>query len=235
MPPLKVLSTLAIKGVVDEVLTDLQRTAGGPVDLTYSPTAVALQSIRAGARGDLAILTEQGIEDLISEGILASGSRADLARSLVGLAVRAGSPKPDISTVDALVHTLRAAPSIVYSRGGASGIFFAGLLERLQIADLVNAKATIIASGFTAEIVARGEAELAVQQVSELMAIPGVDIIGPLPEGAQESLLFSGAVFAGSTEAARALNVLRWLTEPRLRDLYARKGLLPVSGAATPA
>ena len=106
-------------------------------------------------------------------------------RSLVGLAVKAGAPKPDIGTAEALKATLLAAQSIAYSRLGASGVFFAELIERLGIAEAVNAKATIIPSGLTGALVARGEAQMAVQQLSELMAVPGLDIVGPLPASLQ--------------------------------------------------
>jgi molybdate transport system substrate-binding protein len=234
MPPatLTIWSTLAVKGVIDELMPHLEAVSGGPISLSYDPTAVTLEKIRAGARGDAVILTEQGIEALTAEGILMPGSRFDLARSLVGLAVRSGAPKPDISTLEAFTHTLRSARSLVYSRGGASGIFFAGLLERLGLAEIVNAKATIIPSGFTAELTARGEADIAIQQVSELMAVPGVEIVGPLPQGAQESLLFAGALFADSGNAHRARAFLSRLADPAAAAIFARKGLLPVAAQA---
>ena len=226
---LKILSTLAVKGVIDEMTPDLEIASGGALALSYDPTAVTLQKIRAGARGDAAILTEQGIEELTAEGILVPGSRVDLARSLVGMAVRAGAPKPDISTLEAFELALRSAHSLVYSKGGASGIFFAGLLERLGLTGIVNAKATIIPSGFTAELAARGEADIAIQQISELMAVPGVDIVGPLPPGAQESLMFSGALFADARNASGAAAVLKVLAAPATASILVRKGLWPVT------
>lgn len=231
MPPatLTILSTLAVKGVIEELMPRLQAVSGGRLALSYDPTAVTLQKIRAGARGDTAILTEQGIEALTTEGILVPGSRVDFARSLVGMAVKAGTPKPDISTLDAFKKTLRSTHSVVYSKGGASGIFFAGLLDRLGLAEAVNAKATIIPNGFTAELTARGEAEIAIQQVSELMAVPGVDIVGPLPAGAQESLLFAGALFADTSNVDRARVLLNELADPAAAGLFTRKGLLPVA------
>jgi molybdate transport system substrate-binding protein len=121
------------------------------------------------------------------------------------MAVPAGAPQPDISTVEALRATLLATPSLVYSRAGASGIFFAELIERLGIAAEVNAKAIVIPQGFTAEVAARGGAALAIQQVSELMAVPGIEMVGKLPEGANTCAIFSAARFAQARPGADAL------------------------------
>lgn len=197
---MRVLSTLAVMGVLREVL------AAGAIEASFDPTARLLARIAGGERGDIAILTEAGIEALIAQGVLAAGTRRDLTRSFIGLAVPAGAPHPEIGTVAALRATLLAAPSLAYSRAGASGIFFAELLERLGIAEAVNAKATVIPQGLTGELAARGEAALAIQQVSELMAVPGVEIVGRLPEGANTCAVFSAALFAdGGPGAAAAL------------------------------
>ena len=226
---MRILTTLAVKGVFDALRASLEAAAGGPLDLVLEPTAVMLKRVADGERGDLAILTTEGIGRLVADGYAETQGRASLFRSVVGLAVRKGAPRPDISTVDALTATLRAAPSLCYSKGGASGIFFAKLIDRLGIAAEVNAKATIIPSGFTAEKVASGDCAMAVQQVSELMTVAGVDIVGPFPDGAQESLLFDGAVFCETSRKAEAEAVLRILADPKNADVYMRKGLLPTA------
>lgn len=197
--PLRILSTLAVVGLLREWLAE---AGGTPPEVEFNPTARLLARIAEGARGDIAILTEAGIEELTASGVLAAGTRVDLARSAIGMAVPPGAAHPDISSVAALRATLLAAPSLVYSRAGASGIFFAELIERLGIAAEVNAKATIIPQGFTAEVAARGEAALAIQQVSELMAVPGVEIVGKLPEGANTYAVFSAALFTGAAPGA---------------------------------
>ncbi len=134
------------------------------------------------------------------------------------MAVAAGVPHPDIGDVDALRRTLLAVPSLCYSRAGASGIFFAGLIERLGIAAEVNAKAIVIPQGFTAEKLLTGEAAIAFQQVSELMEVAGVEIVGVLPEGAQTVAVFSGAAFAGAPGGAALLDaVARACTPAALR------------------
>lgn len=205
--PLRVLTTLGLQKVIEGVRPQLEAAAGRALDLGFGPTQVQLQRLAEGAAADVVIVTEAGIAGLAAKGVVDPADRVDLARSAVGAAVRAGAPKPDITTVEALIATLRAVPSIVYSKQGASGIFFAGLIERLGIAELVNAKAIIIPQGFTAALVARGEAALAIQQMSELMAVEGVDIVGPLPDAVQEKLVFSGAITTASDapEAGRAL------------------------------
>jgi molybdate transport system substrate-binding protein len=226
---MRILTTLAVKGVLDEARPHIAALCVTPMELVLDPTVVMLRRIRSGERGDIAILTAQGVEELIADTHLLAVGRVDLAHSLVGIAVKAGAPKPDISTVAALTRTLREARSLVYSRGGASGIYFAGLLDRLGLRAMVDAKATIIPAGFTAEPVARGEADLAIQQISELMTVPGVDIVGPLPPKAQENLLFSGAIFAGSSMAPQARSVLEFLASAAMAPVFQSKGLLPVN------
>ncbi len=148
----------------------------------------------------------------------------DIAISHVGIAVRAGSPKPDISSVDALKAVLLAAKSIAYSRIGASGVFFAELIRRLGIADAVNAKA-IITAGLTGEVVARGEAELAVQQISELMQVRGLDIVGPLPPGAESITMFSTGVFSASAQADAARQLIAAFRSPDAGKALVAAGL----------
>ena len=200
--PIRVMSTLGVLSVLRGVLP---RLAGLPTDMQFDPTARLLARIAAGERADVAILTDAGIEALLTDGTLAAGTRRDLALSYVGLAVKAGAARPAIGTVEELRATLLAAPSLAYSRAGASGIFFAELIERLGIAEAVNAKATVIPQGFTAELAARGVVSLAIQQVSELLAIEGVDIVGKLPPEANTCAVFSAAIFADADGRSAAL------------------------------
>ena len=228
---MKLLSTMGVKGVLDEVMPAYIEARGLTVVTSFDPTALMLERVRAGERGDATILTTEGIDALIAEGVLAPGLRVPYARSLVGLAVKAGAPRPDISTKAAVIRTLREARSIVYSRKGQSGIFFAGLIERLGIAAEVNAKAIIIPSGTTAHETAAGRAELAVQQVSELMLVPGIDVLGSLPMDIQDDVVFEGAVFKGAADAAGAKALLEHLARPEHAALYRAKGLQPISRA----
>ncbi len=196
------------------------------VPATLMPTALLLPRIRAGEAGDVAILTAEGIDALAAEGALRPGSRRDLARSFVGIAVRAGAVRPRIDTEAALVEALLAARSVALSRAGASGLFFAGLLERLGIAAAVMDKAVVIESGYTAALAADGRAELAVQQVSELLMVPGIDLVGPLPPECGGAAVFSGAVLARATAPAEGGALLARIAAAG--DVLRRCGLAPV-------
>ncbi len=231
MAPLRLLSTLGVAGVMQALAPRFERAEGLSLDSTFLPTLSLMERIRASEPVDVAILTGDAMDELDASGLLQPGTRADLARSFVGIAVRAGAVRPDIGTVEAFVATMLAAPSVALSRAGASGIFFAGLLQRLGIADAVMAKATVIPSGFTAELLVQGEAALAVQQVSELMVVPGVDIVGRLPTGIEGVTLFAAAVFAGSAHPAAAA-LVRFLADPAHGPLLRACGLEPASPAA---
>ena len=216
---MRVMSTLAVA----VVLRGLTPRAPVAMDVEFDPTMRLLKRIEAGERADIAILTDAGVEGLMAQGVLVPGSRRDLALSHIGMAVKAGAARPDISTLAALQATLLAASSIAYSGAGASGLFFAGLLERLGIAEAVNAKATIIPQGFTAALAARGEVALAIQQISELMAVEGVDILGKLPPEANTGAVFSAGLFTGADPTAAA--ALDWLAAAMDAPTLAAGGL----------
>ena len=206
-----------------------EQSAGTSIAIEFAPTNGLLARIAAGETADIAILTRDAVDDLAAQGVLATDSVADVGISLVGIAVRAGAAKPDIASVAALKAALLQASSIAYSQIGASGVFFAALIQRLGIADAVNAKATIIPSGFTAELAARGEVELAVQQVSELMLVPGIDVVGPLPPGAESVTMFSAGVLAASDQAEAALELIAYLRSADAAQALSAAGLQPVA------
>jgi molybdate transport system substrate-binding protein len=225
MAPIRMLSTLALSGVLDALLPGLAAWLP-PVELQLAPTNVLLDRIAAGVRGDIAILTDAAVDALSASGTLDGASRVALARSHVGLAVRQGAMRPDISSAAAVAAALCGARSVALSRTGASGVFMTGLLVRLGIADEVDRKATVIPSGLTGERVVSGEADLAVQQVSELMAVPGLDILGRLPPEIEGVSVFTAALFIGAAPgAADVVAALRAATA-----LMREKGLEPVAG-----
>ena len=223
---IEVLGTLALRGVLIEVEPDFRARTGLSFVAGYKSTNAQLAAISAGATGDVAIMTRQGIDELVGEGKIAAGSTADLARSGVGIAVRAGAPKPDISTPEAFKRALLAAKSIAFSRVGASGLHFAEVIERLGIAAEVRRKATI-SDSYVGEFAARGETELAVQQISELMPVAGIDIVGPLPGDLQKISVFSAGVFVAAKHPAGAAELVAYLASPELAPILARKGLSP--------
>lgn len=223
--PIRLLSTLAVKGALPGTIAGFEQSAGVKVAAEFAPTSSLVARIEAGETADVAIVTREGIDELVGLGRLDGGTAIDLVQSWVGIAVKAGAAKPDIGTPEALKRTLLAARSVAYSRTGASGIRFAQLIERLGIAQEVNAKATTIPSGLTGELAARGETELAVQQLSELMQVPGLDIVGPLPTALLPPGIFSAAVFAGSAHADLARAFLQALTSPDADAAFRAAGL----------
>jgi molybdate transport system substrate-binding protein len=227
---LKLLSTLAIAAPLRELVDRFRQTAGYALDIELGPTTVLVQRIASGVAADATVLTKEELDRLAGEGTVVRDSTIDLVRSFVGIAVKAGAPKPAIGTVDEFKTALRNARSIAYSRAGASGLFFAGLLQRLGMADEVNAKATIIPKGFTGELAASGAAELAIQQVSELMAVPGVDIVGRLPAEIGNEALFSAGIFAASARQADAARLLMFLSSADVAPVMRVYGLEPLHG-----
>jgi len=233
-----VLSTLALRGVLVEIADEFRTLTGLSFAATYKSTNMALNLIAQGATADMAIITREAIDRLVRDGIIAADSTADLAQSGVGIAVRAGAPKPDIGTVAALRKTLLEAKSIAFSRLGASGIHFAEVIERLGIAGEVRRKANI-SDSYVGEVTARGETELAVQQISELLPVAGIDIVGPLPDEVQKISVFAAGIFAAARNPEGAGKLISHLAAPRLAPVLIRKGLEParpvppVAGNAT--
>src|SRR4051812_8628677 len=152
MTAIRILSTLAVMGAIREIAANYEAAA---IEAAFAPTVALLERLRGGEKPDIAILTAQGIDDLIAETIIRFGTRTDIAKSFVGIAVKAGASKPDIGSLDAFKATLLSARAVAYSKIGASGIFFAGLLDRLGIADAV--KTVVVPTGFTAERLVTGE------------------------------------------------------------------------------
>jgi molybdate transport system substrate-binding protein len=219
-----VLSTLALRGVLVETEPEFRARTGFAITARYKSTNAQLIAIAEGATADVAIITRQAIDQLTAEGKIVPGSSRDVAQSGIGLAVRSGAAQPDISTVEALKRTILAAKSIAFSRLGASGVHFAEVIERLGIADEIRRKA-VISAAYMGEIVARGEAEIAVQQISELMPVAGIDIVGPLPGDLQKISLFAAAVFTAAANPTGGAKLVAFLAAPELAPVLARKGL----------
>ena len=223
----RLLSTLALKGAVGDLADRYQAATGTRIDADFAPTLGLLKRLREGETADVVILTREGLEELVNEGSVTAESCIDLARSYVGIAVKAGASHPDIATEAALRATLLAARSVAYSRIGASGMFFAQLIERLGIASEIGARATITPSGFTAERLVTGEADLAVQQISELKQVAGVEVLGPIPRELQTSAVFSAGAMAASPRTAQADQLLWFLASPEVAPVLRDSGLEP--------
>lgn len=224
---IKVLCSNGVRSVMVELVPEFERTSGHKLAITYDSANNLAGRIKGGEIADLAILTGPTIDELTKQGKIVPGSRIDLARSGVGISVRAGAPKPDISSVDAFKRALLNAKSVAYTSTGTSGIYFAGLIERLGIASQVKAKAKVIPAGPVGELVAKGEAEIAVQQIPELMAVAGTELVGPLPAELQTITVFPAGVLvdAQQPDAARAL--IKFLSTPAAARVIKAKGMEP--------
>ena len=224
---IKVLSTMALRPVLEELLPQFERAHGHRVVIDYDTANIMANRVRAGAAVDLAIVTPALLAELAVQNRVVAGSNVTLARSGVGIVVRKGALKPDISTVDTLKRALLEAKSIAYTTTGQSGTYFAGLIERLGIAAEVKAKARTPAGGSTGELVAKGEAEMAVQQIPELLATPGVDYVGPLPPSVQNMTPFAAGVTTVAKEPAAARALIEFLQAPAAARVMREKGLEP--------
>ncbi|MDB5609779.1 MAG: transporter substrate-binding protein [Bradyrhizobium sp.] len=223
----RVLSTLALMGAVRSLAGRYEAEGGARIDAAFAPTLGLLDRLRSGEGADVVILTKEALDDLAAKGAVVPDSRADLARSFVGIAVKAGADHPDIATEAALRATLLDAHAVAYSRIGASGIFFAQLIERMGIAPEINARARIIPSGFTAERLVTGEADLAVQQISELKQVAGVEVVGPIPLHLQSPAVFSAGRLAASKRVEQSDALLKYLASPEVAPVLRESGLEP--------
>lgn len=222
----KVLSSNGIHSVMDEIVPKFERSTGHKVSVDYDTANALLGRIKAGEQADMAILTQPVIDELIKQGKVVAGSGKLLGSSGVGVAVQAGLPKPDIGSVEAFKRALLAAKSIAFTKTGASGIHFAKVVENLGIAKQVNAKAKVPAGGLVGELLASGEAEMAIQQVPELMAVPGIQFVGPLPKELQITTVLSGGVLTGTRQAEAAGALIDFLKSQEA--VFKAKGMDPL-------
>ena len=221
---IQVMLSLAFKAAYLELVPRFESESGLSVATTFVGGAEIAKRLRAGEETDLVIMAAKGIDDLIAEGLLAKGSRVDLVRSKIGVAVRAGAPRPDISTADALKRALESAKSIAYS-SGPSGVYLADVFRKWA---LPPAKLHQSAPGLPAgDFVASGECEIGFQQVSELTPVKGIDYIGPLPEELQLVTIFSAATSARAKSAQSARALTRYFTSSGVAATLAKHGLDP--------
>jgi len=222
---IKVLASNGVREALLELTPAFERETGNKLVITFGLAAALKRQIEAGEAFDLAILTSAGIEDLAKQGKVDAASRAPIARSGVGIGIKKGAPRPDIGTPDAFKRTLLSAKSITWAKEGQSGIYFAGLLERIGIADQIKPKAVVAPSGaVVGKLVAEGEVELGVILVNELMAAPGVEVLGPLPAELQNYTVFHAGVGVGSKDSSAAKALIKFLTTPAAGAVFKKKG-----------
>jgi molybdate transport system substrate-binding protein len=220
----RVLSTVGMQPATPELFAQFEAATGHKVTVTYGLAAVLRTKFVEGTPADVLILTAPLVDDLVRQGKVAADSKKDVARSGVGVAVKAGAAKPDITTPEALKAAVLAARSIGFSREGASGVAFAKVLERLGIAEQVRAKYKDTGTR-AGEMLAAGEIDLAAAQIPELLAVPGVEVVGPLPAELQTVTIFAVGIASGAQDVAAARALVDFLASPQAAPVYKAKGL----------
>jgi molybdate transport system substrate-binding protein len=235
MPPIdiKVLSTTAMKTVFEELAPAFERFTGNRLYVTLGPSLRLEKQLAEGEKADMAIVSAPGARDLVASGKMVAGSVVAIAKSSIGVAVANGAARPDISTVEGFKRAMLDAKSIACSKpvgGGQSGAHLANVFDRLGIADAMQAKAKYGAggeAGLTGLLVLRGEADIGIQQMAELMAVSGIDVVGPLPPEIQMVTPFVAGIPANASHAEAGRAVIGFLTTPEARRVLKAKGLEP--------
>lgn len=224
---LTMLCTLGLAGVMAELGPRFEQALKRPLSVRLGPTAALAADIEAGTSFDVAVLTAPAIAAFAKAGAIVADSGIDIARSCVGVTVTPGLPEPDIASVDAFRRALLSARRVCYTSSGASGKHFASLLPRLGLVADMERKALVI-EGLVAERVMRGEADLGIQQISEIRAVPGSVLVGPIPEELQAYTVFAAGLGAHARDPAAAATLLRLLADETTLAVAYSKGLDPV-------
>ncbi len=225
---IKVIASNGVKAALEELAPRFDAGTGNRLHLVFGVAAPLKRQIEAGEAFDLAILTSAGIADLAKQGKIDGASITPIARSGIGIGVKAGAHKPDIRTAEALKHALLEAKSVSWAKEGASGVAFAGIVDKMGIGPQVNAKAKLASNGAgVGELLVNGDAQLGALLVNELMAIRGVEVVGPLPPEVQSYTAFHAGVGSASKSAAAAKALAQFLTAPASAAVFKAKGQEP--------
>jgi molybdate transport system substrate-binding protein len=225
---IKLLTAGAMRAVVVALLPDFETQSGHKVRIDNATAGGLSKRIGEGEAFDVAIITPAVVDDLASKGKIVAGSRIDLAKVGMGVAVKEGAAVPDIGTVDAFKRMLLAAKSVAYidpKAGGSSGIYFDKLLDRLGIGDQVRPKAKLKQGGYVAEMVVSGEAEVAIHQISEIVPVKGATFVGPLPAEIQNTTVYAAGLGAAAKDAAAAKALIQFLAGPASAPVLKGKGM----------
>ena len=228
---IKVLAALGVKDVVDDLGPKFERASGHKLAIKFDTLGGVVKMVKGGETADVVLIPRQGIDGLVKDGKATAGDVTDIARSSIVVIVRKGAPKPDISSPDALKRALLSAKSITYGNpadGGASGIHFAKVLDRLGIASEVKSKTMYSKPGRdTGDLVANGKAELGVNQLQVLRPVAGIEVAGPLPGDLQATTVFSSAIMTGAKNVAASKALVSFLRTPEAAKVIKAKGMEP--------
>jgi molybdate transport system substrate-binding protein len=229
---IKVLTAGAFKQVVLALVPDFEKQSGHKVIVDNDTAGALKRRIEGGEAFDVAVITPAVVDDLAAKGKIAGGSRVNLAAVGVGVVVKEGARKPDVSTVEAFKKALLAAKSVAYidpASGGSSGIYIDKLLERLGIADQVRAKAKLKKGGHVADLIVNGEAELGLHQISEIVPVKGATLVGPLPNEIQNTTTYAAGLSTATKNKDAAQALIKMLSGPAAAAVLKSKGMDPAS------
>jgi molybdate transport system substrate-binding protein len=227
----KVFSTIGIKSVLEELIPKFEKSSGHKLDVTWSTAALLAKRVESGEQADAVILIKNNVETFLKGGKIVSGTDTLFGQSIFAVGVRAGAPKPDISTADAFKQSLLAAKGVSYSNpasGGASGVYIAKQIERMGITEQLKDKTKFPPSGgFSGTLLVSGDADIAIQSKPELLSVPGVAIVGPLPGDMAFTVVYAGGVQVGTTQADAAKAFVNYLKSPEAQAVFKAKGYDP--------
>ena len=224
---LKVFTTRAIATVLQEIRGDVERTTGRTLSVTTDVAIRLVRRVRAGEAFDVLVATPGQLDELIAEGMIIRDTRTDIARSGIGVAVRRGVTKPDVSSLEAFRRALVDARSIAYLKEGQSGLYIAGVLDRLGIADQIRPKLTLPDTDIVSQLVSRGEVELGIVVITQILTTDGVSLAGPLPPEIQSYITFTGGVSVNSQALEAAKDLMRMLQAPAAIGVMRSQGMEP--------
>jgi molybdate transport system substrate-binding protein len=228
---IKVFSTIGVKSVLEELIPKFEMSSGHKLDVTWSTAALLAKRVESGEQADAVILIKNNVETLLKGGKIVPGTDTLFGQSIFAVGVRAGAPKPDISTPDAFKQSLLAAKGVSYSNpasGGASGVYIAKQIERMGITGQLKDKTKFPPpGGFSGTLLVSGDADIAIQSKPELLSVPGVTIVGPLPGDMAFTVVYAGGVQVGATQADAAKAFVNYLKSPEAQAVFKAKGYDP--------
>ena len=228
---IKVFSTVGIKSVLEELIPRFEKSSGHKLDMTWSTAALLAKRVQSGEQADALLLIKSNIDTLLKEGKIVPGTETLFGQSVFAVGVKSGATKPDVSTAEALKQSLLAAKGISYSdpaTGGASGVYIAKQIERMGIAEQMKGKTKHPPSGgLSGTLLVSGQADIAINSKPELLSVPGVDVVGPLPGDMAFTVVYEAAVQTGATQAEAAKAFVKYLKSPEAQAVFKAKGYDP--------
>jgi molybdate transport system substrate-binding protein len=228
---IKVFSTTGVKGVLEELIPKFEKASGHSLNVTWSTAALLTKRVEAGEQADALVLIKNNVESLLKEGKIVPGTETLFGQSIFAVGVKTGTPKPDVSTPEAFKKSLLSAKGVSYSNpasGGASGVYIAKQIDKMGIADQLKDKTKFPPSGgFSGTLLVSGDADIAIQSKPELLSIPGVEVVGPLPGDMAFTVVYAAGVQSGAAQADAAKAFVNFLKSPEAQAVFKAKGYDP--------